>query len=67
VRYAHAARCRELEPHMAAVYAAPADELRLRALLVALRDAYHESLAAARVTLERAERVLGDDLDVGSP
>jgi hypothetical protein len=67
VRYAHAARCRELEPHMAAVYAAPADELRLRALLVALRDAYHESLAAARVTLDRAELVLGEDLDVGSP
>jgi hypothetical protein len=65
VRHAHAARCRALEPYMAAVYAAPTDELRLRALLVAIRDGYHEALAAARVTLARAERVLGDELDVG--
>ena len=66
VRRAHAARCQRLEPFMAAVYAAPADELRLRALLVGLRDAYHEALAPARATLVRAESVLGEDLDVGT-
>jgi len=66
VRRAHAARCQRLEPFMAAVYAAPADELRLRALLVGLRDAYHEALAPARATLARAESVLGEDLDVGT-
>jgi len=52
-----------LEPYMAAVYHAPADELRLRALLLALRDAYHEALATGRDTLSRAEWILGDELD----
>jgi hypothetical protein len=63
VRLAHGARCAALEPYMAAVYHAPADELRLRALLLALRDAYHEALATGRDTRSRAEWILGDELD----
>jgi hypothetical protein len=44
---------------MSAVYAAP-DERRLRTLLVALSEAYHEVLARGLHVLARAEDVVGD-------
>jgi len=59
IRRAHARRCEVLEPHMAAVYASP-DEVRLRALLVALGDAYHQALAEGLTVLAAAEEVIAD-------
>ena len=63
IRRAHAARCEALERHMSAVYAAPADVQRLRALLVALREAYDSALARGHEVLARAEDVIGDLFD----
>jgi len=51
VERAHAGRCAALEVPMAAVYADPADEARLRALLLAVRDAYLGALARGRAVL----------------
>lgn len=59
IRRGHAHRSEVLERHMSAVYAAP-DERRLRALLVALSEAYHEVLARGLEVLARAEDVIGD-------
>ena len=58
VERAHAARCAALEPHMAAVYTDPADQDRLRALLLAARTAYVDALDRARTTLAEADRVV---------
>jgi hypothetical protein len=58
VERAHAARCAALEPHMAAVYSDPADEDRLRALLLAARTAYADALDRARTALAEADRVV---------
>lgn len=59
IRRGHAHRGEVLEHHMSAVYAAP-DERRLRTLLVALSEAYHEVLARGLDVLARAEDVVGD-------
>jgi hypothetical protein len=56
----HAARCEVLERHMSAVYLAPADEERLRTLMVALHDAYQSALTQGRLVLAHAEQVVGD-------
>jgi len=55
VERAHAGRCAALEVPMAAVYANPADEARLRALLLAVRDAYVGALTRGRAVLARVE------------
>jgi hypothetical protein len=55
VERAHAQRCAGLELPMAAVYADPADEARLRALLVAVRGAYARALDRGRAVLARVE------------
>ncbi|HEX6420453.1 MAG TPA: hypothetical protein VFZ77_18275 [Acidimicrobiales bacterium] len=59
IRRGHARRCDALEPHMSAVYASP-DEARLRALLVALSDAYHAALGQGLAVLAAAEGLIGD-------
>jgi hypothetical protein len=63
VEQAHAVRCAALEPYMSAIYADPADELRLRALLLAVCDAHHESLTNGREVLARAEQLIGDQFE----
>ena len=63
IKRSHAARCEALEHHMSAVYLAPADEQRLRDLLVALRRAYDMALVRGRAVLSRAEQVIGDLFD----
>jgi hypothetical protein len=61
VERAHAGRCAALEPPMAAVYADPADEIRLRALLLAARGAYQDALDRARTVLALADRVVVEE------
>jgi hypothetical protein len=58
---ARAGRCAALEPPMAAVYADPADEIRLRALLLAARGAYRDALDRARTVLALADRVVVEE------
>lgn len=67
VERAHAHRCAALEPHMAAVYSDPADEMRLRALLLAARDAYQTALDRGREVLARADRVVLEEPPVALP
>ena len=67
VERAHAVRCAALEPHMAAVYTDPADEMRLRALLLAARDAYQTALDRGREVLARADRVVLEEPPVALP
>jgi hypothetical protein len=67
VERAHAGRCAALEVHMAAVYTDPTDEIRLRALLLAARDAYRAALDAGRAVLARADRVVLEEPPVALP
>jgi hypothetical protein len=67
VERAHTLRCAALEPHMAAVYTDPADEMRLRALLLAARDAYQTALDRGREVLAKADRVVLDEPPVALP
>ena len=67
VERAHAGRCAALEVHMAAVYTDPTDEIRLRALLLAARDAYRAALDAGRAALARADRVVLEEPPVALP
>lgn len=60
IRRAHHARSQALERLMSAVYVAPDDANRLRALLVALRDAYQAALGRGTAVLAQAERTIGD-------
>ncbi len=67
VERAHAGRCAALEPRMAAVYTDPTDEIRLRALLLAVRDAYQTALDRGREVLASADRVVLDEPPVAPP